>query len=142
QTRHYKPVATFLESLHREIRTVSGMVGGRARVAALHFGGGSPTLVAPDDMRELMAALRSRFDFLPDAAVSVEIDPNDMDESRLDALADIGMTRASLGIQDFEEKVQKAINREQSFEDTKAVIDGLRARGVGSVNLDILYGLP
>lgn len=142
QTRHYKPVATFLESLHREIRTVAAKVGGRGQVAALHFGGGSPTLVAPDDMRALMAALREHFTFLPDASISVEIDPNDMDEARLDALADIGMTRASLGIQDFEEKVQKAINRDQSFEDTRAVIDGLRARGVGSVNLDVLYGLP
>lgn len=142
QTRHYKPVATFLESLHREIRTVAAKVGDRAGVATLHFGGGSPTLIAPDDMRELMAALREHFTFLPDASISVEIDPNDMDESRLDAFADIGMTRASLGIQDFEEKVQKAINREQSFEDTKEVIDGLRARGVASVNLDILYGLP
>jgi oxygen-independent coproporphyrinogen-3 oxidase len=142
QTRHYKPVATFLESLHREIRTVAAKVGDRARVAALHFGGGSPTLIAPDDMHDLMAALRESFTFLPDASISVEIDPNDMDEGRLDALAAIGMTRASLGIQDFEEKVQKAINRDQSFEDTRAVIDGLRARGVGSVNLDILYGLP
>lgn len=142
QTRHYKPVATFLEALHHEIRTVAARVGDRAKVAALHFGGGSPTLVAPDDMRDLMAALRTHFTFLPDAAISVEIDPNDMDEGRLDAFAAIGMTRASLGIQDFEEKVQKAINREQSFEDTKEVIDGLRARGVGSVNLDILYGLP
>jgi oxygen-independent coproporphyrinogen-3 oxidase len=142
QTRHYKPVATFLAALHHEIRTVAAKVGDRAKVAALHFGGGSPTLVAPDDMRMLMAALRTQFTFLPDAQISVEIDPNDMDEGRLDALADIGMTRASLGIQDFEEKVQKAINRDQSFEDTKAVIEGLRARGVGSVNLDILYGLP
>ena len=142
QTRHYKPVATFLEALHHEIRTVAEKLGDRGAIAALHFGGGSPTLVAPDDMRALMAALREKFTFLPDAAISVEIDPNDMDEDRLDALADIGMTRASLGIQDFEEKVQKAINRDQSFEDTKAVIDGLRARGVGSVNLDILYGLP
>ncbi|RWK58721.1 MAG: radical SAM protein, partial [Mesorhizobium sp.] len=78
----------------------------------------------------------------PDASVSVEIDPNDMDETRLDALAEIGMTRASLGVQDFDPKVQKAINREQSFLQTKAVVDGVRSRGVTSVNLDLLYGLP
>lgn len=142
QTRLYKPVATFLGHLHEEIDLVAERLGGRGKVAALHFGGGSPTLIAPDDMRTLMAALRTRFSFLPDAAISVEIDPNDMDEGRLDALADIGMTRASLGIQDFDERVQRAINRDQSFEDTKAVVDGLRARGVASVNLDVLYGLP
>lgn len=142
QTKHYKPVASFLERLHEEIPMVGAMVGDKGQIASLHFGGGSPTLVAPDDMRILMAALRRHFTFLPDASISVEIDPNDMDEGRLDAFADIGMTRASLGIQDFDEKVQKAINREQSFEDTKAVIDGLRAKQIASVNLDILYGLP
>lgn len=99
-------------------------------------------MLRPDDLRALMAALRESFAFLPDASISVEIDPNDMDEAKLDALAEVGLTRASLGIQDFDERVQKAINREQSFADTKWVVDGLRARGVASVNLDVLYGLP
>ena len=142
QTHRYEPVAAFLAALHAEIRTVGAAVGGRAKVTALHFGGGSPTLLTPADMRALTDVLRESFAFAPDASVSVEIDPNDMDEAKLDALAAIGMTRASLGIQDFEEKVQKAINRDQSFKDTKAVVDGLRARGVPSVNLDVLYGLP
>ncbi|TKB28762.1 MAG: radical SAM protein, partial [Mesorhizobium sp.] len=87
-------------------------------------------------------ALRNSFDLVKDAKISVEIDPNDMDEARLDALAEIGMTRASLGVQDFDPKVQKAINREQSFLQTKTVVDGVRSRDVGSVNLDLLYGLP
>jgi oxygen-independent coproporphyrinogen-3 oxidase len=142
QTRRYEPVAAFLQSLREEIRTAGALVGNGAQVAALHFGGGSPTLLAPEDLHALMAALRSSFDFAADASISVEIDPNDMDEPKLDALAAIGLTRASLGIQDFDERVQKAINREQSFEATRAVVDGLRDRGVGSVNLDMLYGLP
>lgn len=142
QTLRYGPVAAFLKALYAEIRTVGAMVGGRGTVAALHFGGGSPTMLAPGDTRALMEALRESFAFAPDASISVEIDPNDMDADRLDALADIGMTRASLGIQDFDATVQKAINRDQSFEDTRAVIEGLRARGVASVNLDLLYGLP
>lgn len=142
QTRHYAPVATFLRSLHREIETVGGLVSGRGRVRAVHFGGGSPTMLKPDDILMLGTALRERFDFLDDASLSVEIDPNDMDEGRLDAFAAIGMTRASLGVQDFDPKVQKAINREQSFALTKSIVDAVRARGVRSVNLDLLYGLP
>ncbi|MDX8461746.1 oxygen-independent coproporphyrinogen III oxidase [Mesorhizobium humile] len=142
QTRHYAPVATFLRSLHREIETVGGLVNGRGRVRAVHFGGGSPTMLKPDDILMLGRALRDRFDFLDDASLSVEIDPNDMDEGRLDAFAAIGMTRASLGVQDFDPKVQKAINREQSFELTKSIVDAVRARGALSVNLDLLYGLP
>ncbi|PDQ23081.1 oxygen-independent coproporphyrinogen III oxidase [Mesorhizobium sanjuanii] len=142
QTRHYEPVAAYLRSLHAEIATVGALVGGRGHVRAVHFGGGSPTMLKPEDMVTLGAVLRGSFDFLPNAGVSVEIDPNDMDEARLDALAEIGMTRASLGVQDFDPKVQKAINREQSFLQTKAVVDGVRSRGVASVNLDLLYGLP
>ncbi|MDX8451854.1 oxygen-independent coproporphyrinogen III oxidase [Mesorhizobium sp. VK9D] len=142
QTRHYAPVATFLRSLHKEIETVGGLVGGRGRVRAVHFGGGSPTMLKPDDILMLGRALRDRFVFLDDASLSVEIDPNDMDEGRLDAFAAIGMTRASLGVQDFDPNVQKAINREQSFALTKSVVEAVRARGVLSVNLDLLYGLP
>ncbi|MBZ9725865.1 oxygen-independent coproporphyrinogen III oxidase [Mesorhizobium sp. CO1-1-11] len=142
QTRHYVPVATFLRSLHREIETVGELVSGKGKVRAVHFGGGSPTILKPEDILALGKALRDHFDFLDDASLSVEIDPNDMDEGRLDAFAAIGMTRASLGVQDFDPKVQKAINREQSFLLTKSVVDAVRARGVSSVNLDLLYGLP
>ncbi len=142
QVRRYAPLERYLRSLHREIETVAGLIDGRARVAAVHFGGGSPTMLEPRDMIALDAQLRSRFRFLRDAEVSVEIDPNDMDEARFDALAAIRMSRASLGVQDFDVRVQKAINREQSFEATKAVVDAVRARGATSVNLDLLYGLP
>ncbi|TPL78528.1 oxygen-independent coproporphyrinogen III oxidase [Mesorhizobium sp. B2-3-13] len=142
QTRHYAPVASFLRSLHSEIETVAELLSGKGRVRAVHFGGGSPTMLTPDDLVALGRRLRAEFEFLADATVSVEIEPNDMDEARLDALAQIGMTRASLGVQDFDPRVQKAINREQSFLQTKQVVDGVRSRGTKSVNLDLLYGLP
>ena len=142
QTRHYAPVATFLRSLHKEIETVGDLANGKGRVRAVHFGGGSPTMLKPEDILALGKALRDRFDFVDNANLSVEIDPNDMDEGRFDAFAAIGMTRASLGVQDFDPKVQKAINREQSFLLTKSVVDAVRARGADSVNLDLLYGLP
>jgi oxygen-independent coproporphyrinogen III oxidase len=140
-TLRYEPVAAFLEALHREIVTVGALVGA-ARVKALHFGGGSPTMLKPEDIIVLNALLRGAFEFREDAEISVELDPNDMDEGRFDAFAAIGMARTSLGVQDFDLRVQRAINREQSFAQTKAVVDGMRARGVRSLNLDLLYGLP
>jgi oxygen-independent coproporphyrinogen-3 oxidase len=142
QTLRYEPVAEYLATLYREIETIGRRIAGRNRVAAIHLGGGSPTMLKPDDLRTLRRKLDASFAMTPDVSLSVEIEPNDMDEGRLDALTEIGLTRASLGIQDFDERVQQAINRVQSFETTAAVVDGLRARGVRSVNLDLLYGLP
>ena len=141
-TLKYEPVATYLKALANEIAAVSRLVSNEAVVTALHFGGGSPTMMTPDDIRRVGNLFKSSFNFAADAEISVEMDPNDMDEARYDALADIGMTRASLGVQDFEPTVQKAINRIQSFEHTKSVVDAVRARGVHSVNCDLLYGLP
>lgn len=142
QTLRYEPVDAYLGLLREEIRLVSSLLAGRGVIGALHFGGGSPTMLRPQDMRSLAAELRLAFRFAADAAISVEIDPNDMNAEKLDALADIGLTRASLGVQDFDPRVQRAINREQSFAQTEAVVAGLRERGVRSVNLDLLYGLP
>ncbi|MDH4415115.1 MAG: oxygen-independent coproporphyrinogen III oxidase [Rhizobium sp.] len=141
-TLKYEPIAIYLESLKKEISAVGALVSRDAAVTAVHFGGGSPTMLRPEDMLSLMAALRAAFRFADDVEISVEMDPNDLDEPRYDALAAIGMTRASLGVQDFHPEVQKAINRIQTFEHTKAVVEGVRARGVHSVNCDILYGLP
>lgn len=141
-TLKYEPIALYLAALKREITAVAAKVSPGVRVTAVHFGGGSPTMVRPDDMRDLMAHLRAAFPVDPAAEISVEMDPNDLDDARYDALADIGMTRASLGVQDFNPVVQKAINRIQTFEQTKSVVDAVRARDVHSVNCDILYGLP
>jgi oxygen-independent coproporphyrinogen III oxidase len=141
-TLRYEPVQEYLGSLHTEIATVSRLLGGRGRIGTVHFGGGSPTMLRPADLIRLDRTLREAFRYDDATEVNVEIDPNDMDEGRLDALAAIGLTRASLGIQDIDPKVQKAINREQSYELTRTVIEGLRRRGVGSINLDMLYGLP
>jgi oxygen-independent coproporphyrinogen-3 oxidase len=141
-TLKYEPIDTYLKALHQEILIVSQQVSCDAKVTAIHWGGGSPTMLKPADMNALMAHLRDNFDVLPDAEISVEMDPNDLDEARYDALAQIGVTRASLGVQDFDERVQAAINRPQSFDQTKSVVDSMRARGVQSVNCDILYGLP
>jgi oxygen-independent coproporphyrinogen-3 oxidase len=142
QTLRYEPITTYLAALRQEIAAVGARVGAGSKVTAIHFGGGSPTMLKPGDMIDLMACLRASFEMAGNVEISVEMDPNDLDEARYDALAEIGLTRASLGVQDFDQVVQKAINRIQTFEQTKSVVDAVRARGVGSVNCDVLYGLP
>ncbi len=142
QTLRYAPVADYLTTLHREIAMLGRHLAGKGIVRTIHLGGGSPTMIRPVDLRTLFRQLHTGFTIAADASVSIEIDPNDMDDARLDALAEIGTTRASLGIQDFDPRIQKAINREQSFATTQRVTEGLRTRGIGSINVDLLYGLP
>lgn len=142
QTLKYEPLKTYLTALENEMETISGLIDPGCQVTALHLGGGSPTMLRPDDLLALNAMLRSRFSFDADAEISVEMDPNDLTADKYDALAEIGMTRASIGVQDFDEAVQKAINRKQSFEQTRDVVEQVRSRGVRSVNCDVLYGLP
>lgn len=141
QVLRYEPIASYLGALHAEIATVAGLAG-RRRVTAVHFGGGSPTMLAPADIDRLGAALRQAFAFDAYCEVSLEVDPNDIDEAKLDAWRRFGVTRASFGVQDFDPRVQQAINRLQSFEQTARAVDGFRTFGVNSVNLDVLYGLP
>ena len=139
--RHYAPVEAYVELLLREIALV-GCVLGRRSATHLHWGGGSPTILAPRDFRRVMAALRATFAFASDAELAIEIDPRTVTEEYVGALAETGITRASLGVQDFNARVQTAVNRLQSFEQTARVADWLRVAGIGSVNLDLMYGLP
>ena len=142
QVRRYEPIAEYLGALEAEVATVAAALTARPEVSHVHFGGGSPTILKPDDLRRFAALLREHFRFVSRPEISVEIDPRDLSEEMLDALADIGLTRASIGVQDFSSKVQAAINRFQSFEQTRDVVDGLRRRGVKSINVDVVYGLP
>lgn len=141
-TLRYEPITAYLKALYAEIDWVSAKLDGRGRVTAIHLGGGSPTLLTPEDLLRLKAKLAGSFSVADDVQISVEIDPNDLNDGRYDAMAQFGLTRASIGVQDFDPRVQKAINRMQSFEQTRAVVEAMRSRGVSSVNLDLLYGLP
>ncbi|MBJ3783167.1 oxygen-independent coproporphyrinogen III oxidase [Devosia sediminis] len=141
-TLRYEPVAAYLKALYAEIDWVSAKLAGRGRVTAIHLGGGSPTLLTSEDILALKTKLATAFTIDPSVDISIEIDPNDLDDGRYDAMAEFGLTRASIGVQDFDPRVQEAINRIQSFDQTRAVVDAMRARGVRSVNLDLLYGLP
>lgn len=141
-TRRYEPVGLYLGGLIREIRMAAEKVPDRATVSHIHWGGGSPTMLSPDDIRRLGAATREAFTLKPGCEFAVEIDPRGLDQARIDALAEIGLTRVSLGVQDFDPEVQWAINREQSFEETQRVAQAFRAHGVASLNIDAIYGLP
>jgi oxygen-independent coproporphyrinogen III oxidase len=139
--RHYAPVEAYVELLLREIALVGRALGGRS-ATHLHWGGGTPTILASRDFHRVMAALRANFVFESAAELAIEIDPRTVNEEYVAELAEAGITRASLGVQDFNARVQTAVNRVQSFEQTARVADWLRAAGVGSINLDLMYGLP
>jgi oxygen-independent coproporphyrinogen-3 oxidase len=144
-TRHtlkYEPIERYLEGLIEEVETVGGLVAGTSPVVEMQWGGGSPTILAAADMVRLVGAVRARFHVAPSLAFGVEIDPRGFDHERVETLARLGLTRASIGVQDFDEKVQAAINRRQSQEETAAAVAALRQAGVSSINIDLVYGLP
>lgn len=142
QTLRYEPLTAYMDQLLTEIDLVAAALPHSPKVIAVHLGGGSPSMLSAEDMRRLMASLRKRFAFSTTPEISIEVDPADITPDRVEALAEAGLTRVSIGVQDFDEKVQAAINRPQSFELTKNTITAMRAAGVHSVNLDVLYGLP
>ena len=141
-TSNIKTVEAYLETLKTEIALLKTRLPAGVRLSRLHWGGGTPTLLSPDMMRDLADRL---FDVAPLAEggeFSVEIDPNEIDGPRLDALVAAGLTRASIGIQDFDPEIQATIGRIQPYDLTRKVIEDIRERGIKSLNADILYGLP
>ena len=136
------PVRAYALVLKAEIALLRAQLAPGVRLSRLHWGGGTPTMLPPELMRELAEAIFAVVPMGKGAEFSVEIDPNEIDAARLDALAQAGMNRASIGVQDFDPEIQKTIGREQSYELTRDVAEMIRARGVQSLNADILYGLP
>jgi oxygen-independent coproporphyrinogen-3 oxidase len=136
------PVLAYVETLTGELRLLAEALPGDVTLSRLHWGGGTPTLLPPAAITRLAAAIRDVAPMAADGEFSVEIDPNEIDDARLDALGAAGMNRASIGVQDFDPMIQKTIGRDQSFEVTKLAADRLRARGIASLNADILFGLP
>jgi oxygen-independent coproporphyrinogen-3 oxidase len=141
-TRKYAPVAAYMEGLLGEIALVAEHLPTRMTARHVHFGGGSPTILSPEDFVRTVDTLRERFVIKPDAEIAVELDPRTADETYVKAMARAGVTRASIGVQDFDPKVQQAINRIQPYDVTAAVIGWLRTHGVPQINLDLVYGLP
>jgi oxygen-independent coproporphyrinogen-3 oxidase len=136
------PVNAYVETLLAELALLAAHLPKGVRLARLHWGGGTPTLLDPDRMTTLAEAIFAVTPMAENGEFSVEIDPNEIDDPRLDALAAAGMNRASIGVQDFDPMIQAAIGREQSYGLTRDVVERIRARGIASLNADILYGLP
>ncbi len=140
--RRYEPVARYLDTLQAEVDLVAEALPGRFRAAFVHWGSGSPTMLRDDDWRRVHDHLHRRFDLGDRAEIAVELDPRTATESYVLALAEAGVNRVSLGVQDFDPKVQSEIRRIQPYEQTAQVVDWLRDSGIEAINFDLMYGLP
>lgn len=141
-TRRQPPVGRYVDTLVREIRLVAAELNIRPRIGHLHWGGGSPTLLSPNDVEKIREALEESFTLDPLAENAVEVDPRTLAEPLARAFGQAGVNRASLGVQSFDPVVQAAINRVQSFSTTAQAVQMLRDRGIAGINFDLIYGLP
>lgn len=143
-TRDKTRSAPYIERLKREISMMAPLFDRDREVIQLHFGGGTPNFFSPSELRDIVDAMRRQFRFsdAADRDISIELDPRFVSPDDIGQLAGIGFNRASLGVQDFDPDVQQAVNRVQSVEETRAVVDACRAHGFRSVNIDLIYGLP
>lgn len=135
-------VAQYVTTLMREIEILTEKLPARMTISHLHWGGGTPTSLAPDDLERAMDLVHSHFDFTPDAEIAVESDPRTLTDAMIARIGATGFNRASFGVQEFDPKVQAAINRIQPPEMVAKSVEGLRAAGVRNINFDLIYGLP
>jgi oxygen-independent coproporphyrinogen III oxidase len=138
----YSPVASYVRHLMPEIDLIAAALPSRMPVSHLHFGGGTPTVLEPEDLAEVMARLGTRFQLLPDAEIAIESDPRTLTDAMIQQIGVLRFNRASFGVQEFDAKVQAAINRIQPPEMVARATRGLRAAGVPNINFDLIYGLP
>lgn len=132
----------YIDYLGREVAKMAPLLNRDRKAVQLHFGGGSPTFLRPDELRRLGEIIHKHFKFSPDIEASVEVDPRRLTRDHVVALKEIGFNRASMGVQDFNPVVQQAIHRIQPREMTQQAMDWMRELGFNSINLDLIYGLP
>ena len=142
-TRDHERAVRYVGYLQKEIRQVAEALDPKdRRIVKMHWGGGTPTFLGDGESARLVQALREHFDFDPAGEYAIEIDPRKVDAQRIRHLGGLGFNRMSVGVQDFNPEVQRAVNRVQSLAQTREVIDAARSCGFRSVNLDLIYGLP
>lgn len=141
-TRNEAAPGRYLTVIAKEIEAVRACLPGEARASQIHLGGGTPTHLGPEQMIELMDTLTRAFPLVEGADLSIEVDPRVTTDAHVDALRSCGFSRISLGVQDFDPQVQRAVHRIQSPEIVRALTEGARQAGFGSVNFDLIYGLP
>jgi len=143
-TKQRERAVPYVEALLKEIDMLADTIGNKRPVNQLHWGGGTPTFLSEEQIRSIMTRLHERFVFAEDAdgEFGIEIDPRECNEETVRILREVGFNRMSMGVQDFEPDVQKAVNRIQSKEETLAILEQARAHGFQSINIDLMYGLP
>jgi oxygen-independent coproporphyrinogen III oxidase len=140
-TRH-DVVNAYLAHLEVEMARVAACLPDRRKVAQYHLGGGTPTYLSPDELRRLVTSFKLHFNFLPGAELAIEVDPRVTTIEHIDTLGELGFSRISMGVQDFDPAVQEAIGRVQPIEATQSLVESARKNRFGGVNLDLIYGLP
>ena len=141
-TKDHGRSSKYLKYLAKEVALQAAELGGSRQVTQLHLGGGTPTFLSHDELRALMASVHQHFTLKPGGEYSIEVDPRKVASETVALLAELGFNRMSLGVQDFDPDVQYAVNRVQSFDETRAVLEAARATGFRSVSIDLIYGLP
>jgi oxygen-independent coproporphyrinogen-3 oxidase len=143
-TKDRSMAAGYLSRVYEEMRMQSALVDDSRVVTQLHWGGGTPTFISHDEMRELVAKTREYFTLLDDDSgeYSIEIDPREAQGDTIKLLRELGFNRMSLGVQDFDPRVQKAVNRVQTKDETLSVLQSARDEGFRSISIDLIYGLP
>jgi oxygen-independent coproporphyrinogen-3 oxidase len=141
-TKHHEKAEPYLRYLAKEVELYTNAIGIGQSVSQLHLGGGTPTFLSNDELRELMSVLKRSFNFVAGGEYSVEVDPRTVDEERLAVLFELGFNRLSLGVQDFDPEVQKAVHRIQPAEQVFGLVASARKLGFESINVDLIYGLP
>lgn len=141
-TKDHGRSAKYIKYLGKELAMQAASLEGGRDVVQLHLGGGTPTFLSHEEMRELMAHVKTHFNLLPNGEYSIEVDPRKVDRETVKLLAELGFNRMSVGIQDFDPEVQMAVNRIQSVEETRTVMEAAREYGFKSLSVDLIYGLP
>jgi oxygen-independent coproporphyrinogen-3 oxidase len=139
---HQAPIHDYLDLVRQEISLTAAAIGRRQKVSHIHFGGGTPNFAAADDLGLLLDAIAKKFTLSPDLVIAMELDPRILSRKKTQELVKLGVNRVSLGVQDFQPDVQRAVNRIQPYEHVRDCVGWLREVGVNSINFDMIYGLP
>ncbi len=141
-TKRHERGTEYLQYLRKEIDLHIAHIGPGHAISQLHLGGGSPTFFSDDELSELMTMLKDNFSLVAGGEYSIEVDPRTVDAKRLEHFASLGFNRLSMGVQDFDPDVQKAVHREQPVDEVFNLVDEARRIGFDSINVDLIYGLP